>query len=382
MKFKDKLVLPEHLDTRVFLKDPTESAFISDLAIGMETDLNVLNVLVSFEEMSLTPNACVYLADSFGLEANKFAEVVKRGYYTFKLRAKQLINYVFNFFLELLRGSTDVKGILKSYAKKTEQYLEHLSKLRIDHDESKKIEVRDVTKRLVHSVYTIEMTCLGLNTLLNTTHSNEKSKDSAELKVMKFVRGVQVVNTGLDITKFLNSFNDEKVDAEFMDYVKNGVIERFKDNNLNVSDESDVTKKVDSKISELKKLYDSEYKVANLTLKSAYEYINNGLKFIERRLNMVDELEHWDFKNIAKKISVVKDELVSSLDEISNEDNLNNTKENENLAIAIKNIMQTGSYMSKTKDMIAISLKSFKADTEALFTESKKVGATLYQKQQ
>lgn len=382
MDFNEKLNLPEYPEYRAYLKDPSETAYISDLALSLESELTIINTVIGFEDIELTPNVCIQLADSFGLEASKFAEVAKRGYYMFKQRAKQLVTYIFNFFLEMLRGSTDVKAVMKSYAKKTEQYLESFKKLRVDHDESKKIEIREVSKRVAVSILTIEMTCISLDGILNEMHKLEKSKDTVQIKMMKFVRGLQLLNASLDYPKFLDISNNPEESKNYQNSIANSIKERFSGNNLNVSDESDVIKKMDKTLADMKKFYTSDVKSAEVSYKSAYEYTLNGLEYVQTRLKDIDELEYWDFKNLAKKINVVKDELLKEIDAISNDKNLNDTENDKDLADAIKNIMNTGKYMAKTKDVIAVSLKSFKSDIEAMFTESKKIGSVLFQKQQ
>lgn len=382
MDFNERLALPEYPEYRAYLKDPTEAAYISDLALSLESELSIINIVIGFEDIELTPNVCVQLSESFGLEASKFAEVAKRGYYMFKQRARQLVTYIFNFFLEMLRGSTDVKAVMKSYAKKTDQYIESFKKLRIDHDESKKIEIREFFKRVPVSILTIEMTCISLDSILNEMHKLEKSKDTVQVKMMKFVRGLQLLNASMDYSKFLEISTNKDEYNSYQKSVADSIKERFSGNNLNVSDESDVIKKMDKTLADMKKFYSSEVKKSDISYKSAYEYTLKGLEYLQNKLKDIDELEYWDFKTLAKKINVVKDELLKEIDAISNDKNLNETENDKDLAVAIKNIMNTGKYMAKTKDVIAVSLKSFKSDMEIMFTESKKIGSVLYQKQQ
>lgn len=381
MDYNERLVLPEYPEVRSFLKEPDESAFIADMALGLESELTYMNTIIGFESLELTPNVCVQLSMEFGLEASKFAETAKRTYYMFKQRAKQLVTYIFNFFLEMLRGSTDVKALLKSYASKTEKYIEAFDKMRLDFSDDKKLDIRDVNKRVKISLSTIETTCIGLDNLLIQMH-NLGDKEKVETKILKFIRGLQFINATLDVTKMSTSTVSKEAEVAFMKEVKTNVIDRFKDNNTNVSDEGDITKKMDAKIEELKKVFKSDVSSTSMTYKDAYEYILSGLKFVQRRLESMDNEDYWDFKSIAKKINIVKDELLKELDGISNEKNLNDSASDKDLANAIKNIMSTGKYMSKTKDVIAISLSGFKSDIEVMFTETKKIGSVLYQKQQ
>ncbi|MGL5766505.1 MAG: hypothetical protein ACRCX8_12785 [Sarcina sp.] len=381
MDYNERLVLPEYPEVRSFLKEPDESAFIADMALGLESELTYMNTIIGFESLELTPNVCVQLSMEFGLEASKFAETAKRTYYMFKQRAKQLVTYIFNFFLEMLRGSTDVKALLKSYASKTEKYIEAFDKMRLDFSDDNKLDIRDVNKRVKISLSTIETTCIGLDNLLIQMH-NLGDKEKVETKILKFIRGLQFINATLDVTKMTTSTVSKEAEVAFMKEVKTNIIDRFKDNNTNVSDEGDITKKMDAKIEELKKVFKSDVQSTNMTYKDAYEYILSGLKFVQRRLEGMDNEDYWDFKSIAKKINIVKDELLKELDGISNEKNLNDSANDKDLATAIKNIMSTGKYMSKTKDVIAISLSGFKSDIEVMFTETKKIGSVLYQKQQ
>lgn len=451
-----KLTLPEHIEERAYLKDPSESSFISDLAFSLESDLDFLNTVCSFEgEIPL--NAAVQICSIYGLEANKFVETAKKTYYILKQRATQLIKYVCKIFLEFLRGTTDAKAVYNKYEEKLLKYSAEFDKMKPSFDSNGTIEVRDPRRRLSFTTYIVSTTCHCLNSILDAMYGKKvKSKDSLE-KVLIFARAIQLLNFSLSKVDSEKMVKDKGKMREFHEQFDAKLKEIVDDPNSFKMEPEKLSDTIKERTKVLKEVFKKDYPKESLNYKDSYLYVrtmnemilfelfgiakeekeepkqitqksddtsNKEGKFklpegakpagimltnnlskdgkdlklrpksykIKReagdispktgyvkKANMSKDL---DFKKLAKKIDVIEKEMSKVITEMDNDKLIEENNKREDMNEIMKVIMASGAQMAKVKDLISLSLSTFKGDMEVVLTENKKVGSILYQHKQ
>ncbi|MGL5718536.1 MAG: hypothetical protein ACRCX2_36365 [Paraclostridium sp.] len=385
----ENLGIPSYCQDRIYLKDPSEVAFIDDLAASMESDLTVINGVVAYETLDLfEPNVLNQLG--LGLE-NRFTEMAKSGYYKLKQRAKQLFKYVFGFFLNFLRGSTDAKAIVEKHYKKIKDYKKAFDNMRPSNDSDKEVDIRDVKDRILNSVTSILVITQGLEEILNASYA-DKDKN-AEARIVKFAMGINSLNSAMITGNFTKDINQEIMDksgviskttimeklAKLIKDIYNTTSDKLNSNSSNDKIEFDNNSNVKEKLSEVKDLYKEEVDKTSMSYSEAYTYMKTALTTIEALID--PKKNNWDFKKIAKKVSVVSRNLEKEVERMGDEAVEEKTTENKSTGNAIQIIMSCGSFMSTTKEVMAIVLKSFKSDMDIFFTECSKVGSILHKKQ-
>ena len=388
------LVIPSYPEERINLNDPSEAAYIDDLAVSLESDLTIINGIVAFESLDITPFTMVnYDNMGFGLEASKFVEAAKQTYYKLKQRAKQFIKFAFGFFLNFLRGSTDVKAVIEKYSKKLKTYKKAFDDMRRTDDDDKDIEIRDVRTRIGTSVVTILILTGGLELLMNEMYS--RTNHGPESKILCFATAINVINGALVSGGFPNKemnedINDSQGDVKktkSMERVRKLITEIFnkKPEDLVKEDSSsmgkiysDNNKSVKDALAEAKEMYKEKVESQTLNHSQAYEYMSGMLKLLTTLID--PKLNNWDFKKISQKVAKIDKDLVKQIDKLGDEGQ-EDLEKNKSTASAVKIVMNAGSYLNTSKNIVSITLKTFKSDMEVFFTECGKVGSILHKKQ-
>lgn len=444
--------IPEHIEERSFLEDPSVPSFISDISFSLESDLEILDLVCSFEN-EIPLNAAIQIASRYGMEANSFVETAKKTYFMLKQRATQLIKYICKIFLDFIRGTTDAKAVFKKYETKLLKYSSEFDKLGTKFSDGGSVEIRNPRDRISYTTYMVTTTCHCLESILNLMYSNDVKNRTSIEKLMVFSKAVQLLNFSLaregsdklvlesdSLKKFFDDF-DNKID-EIADDPKGFKLSTDK-----------VNSNIEDRTKSLKEVFKKDYPKESFSYQEAYDFmvstheillyelfgiakekrddeprskdsvapqskfklpegasvggvvLTNNLsskggsaKFNPKTIR-VKKTEHdsspkagyvkkkdmereIDFKKLARKIDVIEKEMIKSLSDLDKAKDSEENNKGEDIKDVMKVIMGSGAQMTKVKDLISLSLSTFKGDMEVVIQETKKVGSLLHQHKQ